>query len=120
MAPEDLMDLMGEKVQEAFKMEKYQMEDGSIVNCEKASRSWDEARDWDGSNHISRATGSQWYHETLYRSRKGRFYKVCESQWQGSSPHAEWVDEREATRWLLMNDHEIPENLVHLIDDVEE
>lgn len=104
-------------------MEKYQMEDGTVVNTEKASQSWDERTRWNGNNNISLATGSQWNHEILYRSRKGRYYKVHESQWQGSSSYAEWIDERGAVRWLLRNEYseeEIPEDIRHLIDEVEE
>jgi hypothetical protein len=26
-------------------------------------------------------------------------------------PHAEWVSPEEATRWLLLNEHELPEGL---------
>jgi hypothetical protein len=96
------------------------MEDNTLVNTEKAKQSWEEKRWHDGRNFISKATGTQWNHETLYESRKGRFYKVCTSQWQGSHDHAEWLDENEAVRWLLLNDHEIPERLMHLVAEVEE
>jgi len=99
---------------------KYRMEDGNVVNTEKAAQSWEEDTYFNGHNRISKATGSQWNHETLYRSRKGRYYKVCESQWQGSTPHAEWVDEREAVKWLLLMEEDIPTDLTHLIDEVEE
>ena len=98
----------------------YQMEDGSVINTDKAQENWEEGTYWNGSNHISRATGGQWNHEKLYKSRKGRYYKECWSQWQGSTPHAEWVDNREATRWLLVNGHDLPEDLEHLRDEVEE
>lgn len=99
---------------------RYRMEDGSVINTEKAIEEWCEATDFNGNNHISRATGSQWNHETLYRSRKGRFYKECESQWQGSTSHVEWIDEREAVRWIILNDGDVPKDLKHLIDEVEE
>lgn len=99
---------------------KYRMEDGTIVNLEKSKNNWEEETDWNGSNHISRATGSQWYHQKLFESRKGRFYVEHWSNMQGDMAHAEWIDEREAVRWLLLNEHEVPERLEHLIDDVEE
>jgi len=98
----------------------YRMENGNVVNTEKSVQCWEEESYWDGSNHISKATGSQWDHETLYRSRKGRFYVVHESQWQGSHDHCEWVDEREAVRWILVNGGEVPGSLSHLIGEVEE
>lgn len=101
---------------------KYQMDGGTIVDTDKSSQHWEENTRWDGRNHISVATGSQWEHQTLYRSRKGRYYVVHESQWQGSTPHAEWVSEHEAVRWLLANGEEanIPDDLKQLVDDVSE
>jgi hypothetical protein len=101
-------------------MSKYQMEDGTIVNTEKAKKSWTESTRFDGRNQISVNTGSQWNSETLYESRKGRFYVEHESAWQGSTSHAEWVSEYEAVRWLLLNKEEVPERLLHLVDEVEE
>lgn len=109
--------------QEEWTMSKYRMEDGTIVNTESAARHWDEGTRWNGNNHISRATGSQWEHQTLYESRKGRYYVERTSQWQGSLPSAEWVSEQEAVRWLLTNEYEaddIPEKLRHLIEKIEE
>jgi hypothetical protein len=92
-------------------MARYRMDDGTIVDTEKSTRRWGEERDHDGHNFISRATGSQWEHQTLFRSRRGRYYIVHTSDWEGSMPHAEWVSPEEATRWLLLNEHELPEGL---------
>ncbi len=104
-------------------MSKYRMEDGTVVDTEKASQSWDEDTFWDGHNHISKATGSQWNHQTLYRSRKGRYYIVCSSNWEGSRDHAEWVSPEEAVRWLLLNGlngPELPDDIAHLEESVTE
>ena len=101
-------------------MTMFRMEDGTVINTDKASGQWAEATDWNGSNHISRATGDQWVHQELYRSRKGRYYLIHSSQWQGSQDHAEWISPQEATRWLLANDHKIPEDLAEYVDDIEE
>lgn len=101
-------------------MARYRTEDGTVVDTDNATASWQEATDWDGNNHISRATGSQWAHETLYRSRKGRYYVEHTSNCQGSRPHVEWVSPEEATRWLLHNDEELPENLAKLETEVSE
>jgi hypothetical protein len=101
-------------------MARFQMDDGTVVDTKNATQSWDEETEWDGRNHISKATGSQWLHQTLYRSRKGRFYVVHESQYQGSRPHAEWVSSHEAARWLLANEHELPEELAALESEVSE
>jgi hypothetical protein len=94
--------------------------DGTVLDTENATAHWDEETDWNGNNQISRATGSQWDHQTLYRSRRGRFYLVHESQWQGSLPHAEWISEQEAARWLLMMEHELPDDLQPFADEVSE
>lgn len=101
-------------------MARFRMEDGTVIDTANASAKWDEATRWDGRNHISKATGSQWDHQTLYRSRKGRYYIVHSSQWQGSTDHAEWVSEHEAARWLMTNDEELPEDLEHLEDGITE
>ena len=101
-------------------MAKFRMDGGVIVNTEKASESWDEATYWDGRNHISKAPGSQWNHETLYRSRKGRYYVVSSSAYQGSRDSAEWVSNAEAARWLLLMGHDLPEELKEFVDEIEE
>ncbi len=101
-------------------MAKYSMSDGTVVNTENAVKSWKEDTRWDGHNHVSIATGSQWEHETLYRSRKGRYYIERTSQWQGSAPHAEWVSLEEATRWLLLNNEELPDDLEQYEEAVSE
>ena len=101
-------------------MATYRMSDNTVVRTENASQSWNEATLWNGSNHISRATGDQWTHQTLYRSRKGRYYVEHSSQWQGSADRAEWISNEEAVRWLLLNEHEIPEELRALVEEVTE
>lgn len=99
-------------------MARYRMDDGSVVDTDRATQSWEEETDWDGRNHISRATGSQWDHETLYRSRKGRYYVEHTSQWQGSRPHVEWLSPEAAARWLLLMDEELPEDLAQYADEI--
>lgn len=92
-------------------MSTYRMDDGTVVRTENATQSWDEGTYFDGKNHISKATGGQWNHQRLYRSRKGRYYVVHWSQWQGSRAGADWVDNLEAVRWLLTNGHSLPDEL---------
>ena len=101
-------------------MARYRMSDGVVVDTDKATRAWEEARDWNGQNWISRNTRSQWTHETLYRSRKGRYYLVYSSQWQGSTPSAEWVSEKEALKWLILNDKDLPAELEALAEQITE
>jgi len=101
-------------------MATYKMEDGTIVKTENATQEWKEDKNWDGNNWISVATGSQWQHERLYRSKKGRYYIEHTSNYQGSREYAEWVSQRAAVVWLLSNDHEIPEESQPLVGEVEE
>ena len=97
-------------------MTRYKMDDGIIVDTDLATAVWQEATDCDGNNHISRATGSQWEHETLYRSAKGRYYIERTSQWSGSRPSAAWVEPEEAAAWLLAMDKDLPEDLAEYED----
>lgn len=103
-------------------MSTYRMDDGTVVKTENATKSWDEATRSNGSNMISVATGTQWDHQELHRSRKGRYWLECWSQWQGSTPHAEWISNRAATEWLLANEHEddMPDDLKALVEEVSE
>lgn len=96
------------------------MADGTVVDTEKAQDSWGEATYWDGRNHISKASGSQWDHQTLFKSRKGRYYVLRSSDWQGARNHVEWISDEEATRWLLHNEHKLPADLQPLEDEVTE
>lgn len=100
-------------------MARYKIDD-TVVDTDLAQQEWEEATRWDGKNHISRATHSQWEHETLYRSAKGRYYVVSQSQIQGSTSSAAWLDQEEAARWLLSQDHDLPEDLAALATEVME
>lgn len=101
-------------------MASYRLEDGSLVRTENAVEKWEENTHWNGNNHISKATGSQWEHETLYKTKKGRYWVEHWSQWQGSTPSAYLVAPKEAYLWLAMNDHAIPEDLQAIKDEIEE
>lgn len=99
-------------------MARFKLEDGAIVDTDRAAQSWDEATEWDGRNHISKATGDQFTHETLYKSAKGRYYILHSSQWQGSTDYATFTEPTEAAKWLLLNEHELPEDLAALAGDL--
>jgi len=101
-------------------MDSYRMPDGTIVKPDNAVKSWEEGTRWDGRNHISMATGSQWNHQQLYKTRRGRYWLEHWSQWQGSMPYAEWISEMEAARWLILNGEELPEDLQQFRDEIEE
>jgi hypothetical protein len=80
-----------------------------------------EATRWNGNNHISRATGSQWDHQALYYTRSGNWVLNGWSQWQGSLETYTKVDETEAIQWLIDNEHddtdELPESVRERIDE---
>jgi hypothetical protein len=101
-------------------MARYRMDDGTIIDTEKAAQNWNETTDWDGRNHISRPTGGQWAHQRLYKSKKGRYYVEHSSDYQGSREHVEWVSPEEAARWLLLNEHELPEDLKVYAEEIAE
>jgi hypothetical protein len=99
-------------------MARFEMDDGTIVDTQNAKKSWEEETDWNGNNHISRATGSQWDHEKLYKSAKGRYYIVESSQWQGSTDSANFVSDQEAATWLLKMEKELPKDLEKYEEEV--
>lgn len=78
----------------------------------ESSESFAEDTRWDGHNHISVPTGSQWDHEELYRTRGGTWILHSWSQWQGSRSSYEVIDAARALRWLIDNNrHEDAERL---------
>lgn len=77
---------------------------GRWFNSKKA-KSWEEGTNWNGNNHISLATGSQWEHEILYRTRGGIYVLHCWSQWQGSGESYEEISAEDAARWLSRNEY---------------
>lgn len=82
---------------------------GRWFDTDKA-KSWEEETLWNGNNHISKATGSQWEHETLYRTAGGIYVVEHTSQWQGSTPTVEEVSAEEAAVWLSRNDYDDAED----------
>lgn len=56
---------------------------------------------WDGSNHVSLATGRQTEHERLHRTAGGRWVRHSWSQWQGSEERHEYITEADAREWLI-------------------
>lgn len=71
----------------------------------KLARKYEEDTWWNGNNHISRATSSQWDHEELFRTQSGLWVLHHWSQWQGSTPSWEQISDEEAARWLVQNGH---------------
>jgi len=75
---------------------------------------------FDGHNYISVHTGSQWSHETLYRTTRGTYILHASSQWQGA--HDTWsrLAIADAVSWLIANgdDATTPAEL-HTLADLE-
>lgn len=74
-------------------------------NEDSATR-YGEDTDWNGNNHISVNTGSQWHHEELYRTTKGRWVLGKYSNYQGTLPSYEFVSDERAREWLIHNHHD--------------
>ena len=83
-------------------MSRVNLTDGSWFNPEIAERFAEDTR-WNGTNRISIATGSQWDHEELYRTKTGRWILHAWSQWQGTVPTYEEISDSRARTWLLRN-----------------
>lgn len=81
------------------------LDDGRWFDTACATR-YEETTYWNGNNHISKATGSQWDHEKLYRTAGGRWILHSWSQWQGSGESWSEIDADAAARWLVRNEHE--------------
>lgn len=73
---------------------------------EESAEKFSESTYWNGSNHISAATGSQWEHEALYRTRSGIWVKNHWSNWQGSSETYSEISDKAAAIWLVENEHD--------------
>ena len=70
---------------------------------EATAESYEEGTYHDGRNHISKATGSQWDHERLYKTASGKFILHAWSAYQGQP--ATWVEitEKDAAQWFSKN-----------------
>jgi hypothetical protein len=73
--------------------------------CPDSATQYGERTTFDGRNRISLATGTQWEHEAVYRTRRGRWI-LCEwSQWQGSLATYREISETDAAEWLIRHGH---------------
>jgi len=73
---------------------------------EESATSFGEAKFWNGSNHISVPTGSQWNHEMLYRTAGGRWILNAWSQASSTQETYEEISNRAAAAWLVQNEHD--------------
>jgi len=86
-------------------MQRQALDDGSWFDVSAATR-FREKTHWDGHNHISVATGGQWAHEALHRTRTGRWILNRWSDWEGAHETWEIIADADAARWLICNGHE--------------
>lgn len=88
-------------------MDRVSLGGGKWFDRDKAVRI-DEGTWWDGNNHISRVTGSQWAHESLFYTRKGCWVLCESSQWGGVKTEYSVIPDERALVWLL--DNELPDS----------
>ena len=64
---------------------------------------FDEDSNWEGRNHISKATGSQWDHETLLFTRKGKWVLNSYGSSCGQYDDYTVISEAKAIEWIVQN-----------------
>jgi len=84
-----------------------------------SAQEWKENTYWNGSNHISCATESQWDHQSLYRSKKGKYILFSWSQRQGIPEKWQTISDEDAARWLNDNEKDLPEELSQFQEELE-
>ena len=86
-------------------MKRQALDNGKWFDLDSATAFAEEAT-FDGNNYISEATGSQWDHQELYRTKSGKWILHHWTQWQGSRDTWEEIDGNTAAKWLVKNDHD--------------
>lgn len=84
---------------------------GKWFDSEKAEN-YEEDSYHNGRNFISKATGSQWEHESIFVTKSGKFILNHWSNWQGSSETYELISKDQAAEWFAkqgFQDDQIPE-----------
>lgn len=84
-------------------MARISLSNGKWFDPSKAIKFSENTR-WNGNNHISVNTGSQWTHQTLYYTKSGVWVLYRTSQWQGSTPSYEVIGTDQAAGWLTLNE----------------
>jgi hypothetical protein len=78
---------------------------GGWFNLDNA-RVFDELTRWNGNEYLSKATGSQWAHENLYRTAAGIYVLHHWSDWPGSTESYSEVTASGAAAWLSRNEYD--------------
>ena len=85
-------------------MAKVTLDDGRWFETEEA-KLYKNDTDWNGQNHVSVVTGSQFHHQWLYRTKSGLWILNCWSNYQNEIETYSEISEAEAEQWLLRNGH---------------
>lgn len=73
---------------------------------------------WDGSNHISRATGTSRDHEALFHTANGQWVLNTYSRWQAKPETWAFIPVEQAREWLLaQNQDAAAERLIGPIEE---
>ena len=92
-------------------MKRQAIDGGGWIDLD-ATTNFMESTHWNGNNHISDATGSQWEHESLHCSRKGVYVLRHWSQHQGSGESWTRIDADAAAEWLVRNGEDAPDKAI--------
>ncbi len=92
-------------------MKRQSITNGGWFDIDRATK-YTEATRWNGNNHISLATGSQWNHESLYCTANHAWILHEWSQWQGSGESYTKIDKTSASEWLTRMGCEVPLDLI--------
>lgn len=96
-------------------------ESGSWFDLEKSEK-FDEQTYWNGNNHISMATGSQWHHECLFLTKSGKWILNTWSNYQGVAETYIEISQHAAATWFSRQGFqldEIPESLHPMVSEME-
>lgn len=73
---------------------------------EESATQFKEATSWDGNNNVSVNPIGQFEHQSLYRTKAGRWVLCTWSQYQGVEPRYEFVTDDTAKDWLIRNEED--------------
>lgn len=94
---------------------------GRWFDSEKADY-YEEGTWWNGSNHISLSTGSQWHHEAIFITPGKVYILKFSSQYQKVPTTYQQITKEEAAQWFIRNeypDDSLPQEFKKEIKDLE-
>lgn len=91
---------------------------GKWFDKDKAQK-WKEGTWWDGRNHVSKSTGSQFYHEEIFKTKTGKWVLCSWSNYQGTTETYIEISKEEAAEWFIKNEVDHPKALNDLVGQAE-